>query len=653
MGKPFCLFIQPPFTQLSSPYPAIWYLAEYASQHDYAYAVYDDSITCIESIFSANGLRTIFELAEKNLRGKKHPNKETEKQVKHFLSNKDAYCNTIESVIKFLQNKNPSFGTRLCLHNGIPQGWRTKPLVQNSSLTRDDAYAIGTAMLNDLADFIQYAVDPHFNLIQYGSKIQSSIHDFSVIESQLETSTLLPLFYKPILEKHCNDLMSLNTDNDTIVAGISIPFPGTLVAGLYACKFLKNMFGNRVITMLGGGYVSTELRSIQHAGIFNYADYLAFDAGFGALQSVLDIASTQANVASACEPDGSRLIYLTKVSGTNTFVPSALNDNAVSAYNTLEHDAIRTIHPRFKELKPEHYLSIADSQNPMHRLWNETLWLKYRLAYGCYWHRCAFCDTNLDYVKNYIPSDTQKIFAAISEAAQNTGITGIHFTDEAMPPALVKRFAEFNEQNQCSYTFWGNIRFDHGWTQELCTFCAERGLIAVSGGIEIATENGLNMTQKGFSLDELIHTLYNLRSAGIMVHAYLMYGFPGQTHQSIADSAEMVRALFAYGLITSAFWHRFVLTKHSTLYAHYTAGTCPWLKPKQSYTKFADNDLDFEHSNYANPWDTILEASLTAWSEFGDTQKPLSAFAKKIPAYPRINGLEYVKKIIHAFQNKP
>ena len=653
MDKPFCLFIQPPFTQLSSPYPAIWYLAEYASQHGYSYAVHDDSIACIESMFSAEGLATIFALAEKNLTGKKHPNKETERQVKHFFDNQDAYCAIIGSVIKFLQNKNHAFGTRLCLHNGIPEGYRTKPIVKNSSLTRDDAYAIATAMINDLADFIKYAVDHHFNLIQYGSKIQNSIHDFSIVASQLETSTLLPVFYKPILESHCKSVLATIDNKQSIVAGISIPFPGTLVPGLYACQILKRVLGSRVVTVLGGGYVSTELRSIQHTGIFTYADYLAFDAGFGALQSILDVVSTKHSTGAAILPDTSRLVFLTTSEEPGTQVISTLTHEASStSFDFLEREAIKTIHPQFRELEPSHYLSIADSQNPMHRLWNETLWLKYRLAYGCYWHRCAFCDTSLDYVKNYIPSDTKTLFSTIKEAAYTTGITGIHFTDEAMPPALVKRFATFNEHNQYQYTFWGNIRFDRSWTQELCTYCANRGLIAVSGGIEIATENGLLMTQKGFSLDELIHTLYNLRSSGILVHAYLMYGFPGQTHQSIADSAEIVRALFASGLINSAFWHRFVLTKHSTLYRKYCNGDRPWLKPRLFNTNFADNDLDFEHSDDANPWDTILEISITAWSEFGDTQKPLSTFAKKLPAYPSINGLEYIKKIIRGLPKK-
>ena len=655
MTKPFCLFIQPPFTQLSSPYPAIWYLSAYASNHNYQYAIYDDAIACVLSMFSQNGIRTIFSIAKKNLQSKIHPNKATEEQVKHFLEHEDSYCKHIDSIIKFLQGNNPSFSARLCLHQGLPVGWRTAPFIENCLITHDDASMIATAMLNDLADFISYAVDPQFNLIQYGSKIQTSVHDFAHIEAQLESSTLLPIFYKPILEEHCTILPAQMPKDQAVVICISVPFPGTLVPALYAGKLFKNLLGNRAVIVLGGGYFSTELRSIEHTGIFTYADYLVYDAGFGGLQSILDMVESKTDCKHSIHvPDTARVIFLENDASKSIEQTTKLGIKTFgSYYDTLEKQAIQEIHPVYKELKTRDYLSILDGLNPMHRLWNETLWLKYRLAYGCYWHRCSFCDTTLDYVNNYTPSDLNSLFNAIKTASQTTLITGIHFTDEAMPPALVKRFAEFNAQNQSKYTFWGNVRFDHGWNEDLCLFCAEHGLIAVSGGIEIATEEGLSMTQKGFTLKELISTLYNFRSAGIMVHAYLMYGFPGQSHQDIANSAEIVRALFSYGLITSAFWHRFVLTKHSYLFSQHVHGDCPWLKPHIFKSNFADNDLDFEHSNFANPWDGILEKSLAAWSEFGETQKPLSAFAKKLPAYPTINGMEYIKKLIPNSQNKP
>ena len=56
--------------------------------------------------------------------------------------------------------------------------------------------------------------------------------------------------------------------------------------------------------------------------------------------------------------------------------------------------------------------------------------------------------------------------------------------------------------------------------------------------------------------------------AGIMVHAYLMYGFPTQTTQETVDSLEMVRQLFSNGVVQSGFWHRFAMTAHSPVGLH-------------------------------------------------------------------------------------
>jgi hypothetical protein len=51
--------------------------------------------------------------------------------------------------------------------------------------------------------------------------------------------------------------------------------------------------------------------------------------------------------------------------------------------------------------------------------------------------------------------------------------------------------------------------------------------------------------------------------AGVLVHAYLMYGFPTQTVQDTVDALEYVRQLFLHGCIQSGFFHRFACTVHS------------------------------------------------------------------------------------------
>ena len=55
------------------------------------------------------------------------------------------------------------------------------------------------------------------------------------------------------------------------------------------------------------------------------------------------------------------------------------------------------------------------------------------------------------------------------------------------------------------------------------------------------------MTGKGFTFPDLVRSLAAFKRAGILVHGYLIYGFPAQTSQDLVDSAEAVRQLFAAG----------------------------------------------------------------------------------------------------------
>ena len=80
--------------------------------------------------------------------------------------------------------------------------------------------------------------------------------------------------------------------------------------------------------------------------------------------------------------------------------------------------------------------------------------------------------------------------------------------------------------------------------------------------------------------------------AGVMVHAYLMYGFPTQTEAETVDALERVRQLFEAGCIQSAFWHRFACTIHSPV------GQDPsrfgiTLRPSVGAT-FAQNEVAFD-----------------------------------------------------------
>ena len=144
-----------------------------------------------------------------------------------------------------------------------------------------------------------------------------------------------------------------------------------------------------------------------------------------------------------------------------------------------------------------------------------------------------------------------------------TGQNGFHFVDEAAPPALMRALALEIIKRKLTVTWWTNVHFEKSFTRDLCMLLKASGCIAVSGGLEVASDRLLELIQKGITVAQVAKVNKHFTEAGIMVHAYLMYGFPTQTQQETIDSLEMVRQMFATGILQSAFWHQFAMTAHS------------------------------------------------------------------------------------------
>ena len=219
--------------------------------------------------------------------------------------------------------------------------------------------------------------------------------------------------------------------------------------------------------------------------------------------------------------------------------------------------------PDFTGLPFDRYLSLLETTNPMHRLWTDGRWNKMTIAHGCYWAKCAFCDTSLDYIRRYESVPAATFVDWMEEVIRQTGSRSFHFTDEAAPPKLLKDLSlEILRRGLC-VSWWTNVRFESRYTGDLCLLMAAAGCIAVSGGLEVASDRLLRKMNKGVDIAQAALAMRNFSYAGVMVHAYLMYGFPTQTLQESVDSLEVVRQMFRAGLIDSAFWHRYAMTVHS------------------------------------------------------------------------------------------
>jgi hypothetical protein len=234
---------------------------------------------------------------------------------------------------------------------------------------------------------------------------------------------------------------------------------------------------------------------------------------------------------------------------------------------------------------------MSETANPMHRLWSSRRWNKLMLAHGCYWHRCAFCDTSLDYIRRFDPADAGTIIRWIREVIAQTGTTSFHFTDEAAPPGLLRQLSRRLLDEDLKIQWWTNIRFEPAFDRELAGLMARAGCLAVTGGLETAVDRLLKLMCKGISIDSAVCALSAFKSAGLLTHAYLMYGFPSQTMQETVDALELVRQLFAAGLLDSAFWHRFALTAHSPIFQGLE--NFPKIFPRIGKSGFARNEVPF------------------------------------------------------------
>jgi hypothetical protein len=200
----------------------------------------------------------------------------------------------------------------------------------------------------------------------------------------------------------------------------------------------------------------------------------------------------------------------------------------------------------------------------------------------------------------------------MEELIAETGQRGFHLADEAAPPKAMRELALELLRRKLVISWWGNIRFDPYFTPDLCRLLAASGLVAVTGGLEVASDRLLKLMNKGVTVGQVARVGKAFREAGILVHAYLMYGFPTQTDQETVDSLEVVRQLFKEDVISSGFWHRFVLTRHSGVYPHPERFG---VQVMEAWEAFGENDLEHLDPLGGNHdrFDTLLPLALKSW----------------------------------------
>lgn len=567
------LLITPPFTQLNTPYPATGYLKGFLNTKNISAFQMDLGIEVILELYSKKGLEALFDVAFQN-------NRMLSANSQRIYALKAAYLNTIDDVVSFLQGQQQTFARQIVTENFLPKASRFQQLDDmewafGAMGMQDKAKHLATLYLEDLSDFILECIDENFGFSRYAERLGQSANSFDELYTYLQNETT---YIDDITLKILED--RLQTVQPKLVC-ISVPFPGNLYSAFRCAQFVKTKYPE-IKTSMGGGFPNTELRAVSDTRVFDFFDYITLDDG------ELPIELLASNILNPTD----------KNSNHNLFKRTFLLENNTVIYNNFsarkDYKQSEVGTPDYSDLLLDQYISVIEIANPMHSLWSDGRWNKLTMAHGCYWGKCTFCDISLDYIKIYEPVAAALLVDRMEQIIAQTGEKGFHFVDEAAPPALMRSLAIEIIKRKLTVTWWTNIRFERSFTQDLCLLLKASGCIAVSGGLEVASDRLLKLIDKGVTVAQVARVTRNFTEAGVMVHSYLMYGYPTQTVQETVDSLEMVRQLFELGVIQSGFWHQFALTAHSPI------GVSPsdyGIIPEYKDISFANNDIDFKDAS--------------------------------------------------------
>ncbi|WP_294428488.1 radical SAM protein [uncultured Treponema sp.] len=670
------LILQPPIAQLNTAYPSGAYLSAFFKSLGHKTTWLDLNISLFYKIFSRQGLTKLFSLCSENAlnladKAEKTGDTATAFNLRRYISQKDLWIQWIDFITAILRpGKNHDLSSgyenahRFVFGAHVPRGSRMESYLENLNhdLTTDDARSLASYALADLADFISIAFDKNFSLVRYAESLTVSESSFAEVAKGAD-SPIIKEFYEPLLQQLTirNEKLEIISEQVAVSSEqlkspaktlvlISIPFAGTFAAALATGRFFKKHFGDSVYVCFGGGFVNTELRDTQELLLANYCDAISYDRGYASYNKLLSLQDAEHKHALP--------IFKLRQFTRNEVIPPLSDENSPEYQEALldEKDVTSSLIPDFSDIDFSLYPRLIDDTNPMHRLWSDGAWIKAYMAHGCYWHKCAFCDVTLDYVKGYCPTNIHALYEGLLSQCKAKGIYGIHFVDEAMPPAMMIQFARENIAHGSPITWWGNVRFEKSFTRDVADFLAYGGLIGVSAGLESATGNGLSAIHKGTDLESIVAACCAFKEAGILVHAYMIYGYWWEKEQDLINSMETLRQFYANGLLDSCFWHKFVLTRHSRVYKEWKEGKITDLKPidpqeKQNAPLFAKNGLHFEGEKKSEKYGNALDFSLNQWMHGCDLEKNVQKWFDFPVAKPSVSR-DFIAKQIEKYEAK-
>lgn len=296
------------------------------------------------------------------------------------------------------------------------------------------------------------------------------------------------------------------------LVGLSATHMSELIPAFTLAKLIRKELPDTHITLGGAAISDIRVRLAKNRCLWNYIDSVVYGPGeipFLNLAEAVENGREYSNVPN--------LIYRS-------------NGNVRFSERTAELESDEYATPEYVNLRPGSGVVLETSSS-------------------CYWGKCRFCyyprQGNSRREFTAMPCrerSLERVFEDMRTLVDCHDPCYIGFTDSAIPPKRLEAIVEHNRTSEHSVPFSAFIRFEEKFaSRSFCRKLAEGGFLGGQAGLETGTERVNGLINKGINLQLVPKILRNFRHNGILVHAYTLVGFPGETESEAWETYRFIK----------------------------------------------------------------------------------------------------------------
>lgn len=182
-------------------------------------------------------------------------------------------------------------------------------------------------------------------------------------------------------------------------------------------------------------------------------------------------------------------------------------------------------------------------------------WDRYRIRIiplmagrGCQWNKCNFCSDIVSVSgRSFRSRSVDAVLNELREQARRHQTTNFLFLDLKLNsnPALFRGIIEGIQRNVRGAEWIGTVhvdqRADNGLSRADLRAAVAAGMRRVSFGLESGSQNLLDRMDKGCTVESNGAFIRNAFEAGLSVRATMFKGYPGETAEDLALTADFLR----------------------------------------------------------------------------------------------------------------